>query len=193
MCANTHFYFFKQVQDARGKYGDEMSHGLDFWPCTAAAHLVSAVLHLCRFFDKTKGTLRLYDFLKHHVKGRIKASEQRQFEDDCKFCDPNGEQEMVAKLRRWRNDFLIHLDSEFALSDQQARPEIGFDRGEIQSVIDEAFAILERWVLPEESRCLDGTTIKWPKKSFPRHLSGKAGLNTVLESFRSGIRAQHAT
>jgi len=62
--AADHLLLLQGLVAARDEYHLEMNESNTFWHLTFKAHLDAVVSHLCRLYDKTKGTLSLDKFLR---------------------------------------------------------------------------------------------------------------------------------
>jgi hypothetical protein len=187
--ANTHFYFFKELFAAyNGEYHDEMYKSLEFWTYTLRAHMEAAVLNLCKVLDKSPGTVRLHDLVSDAKKNGLRPDSWQSFAGDLAFCNANGHKNPTLKnLRGWRHELIAHVDLDQALSRPGSVEKLVFDQEAIQKLIDECFAILERWTPPDEPNCSDGTKMVWPK-TFRRHIPAKETYRVVLDSLRAGMR-----
>lgn len=150
-----------------------------------AFHLLRFVqnIHNGKLVDEQKLTKQERKLLK-----TLAPDEQKLLQDDLDFLQKEDEKRgifpdpKVRKLRKWRHNFIAHQNVGLVLDGRDAfLKEFPVDFDEIQMLIDEAFAILERWKF-----CYRSDREKYGIK-IERLVSGKDDYLFVLESLRLGL------
>jgi|GEM_PF-1353762 len=193
--ANTSFYFYKEIEEARRKgFRMELRISPEFWRYTIRAHEQTTLAYLCRVYDASRDRERRKDRDAFHLlrlveeidESILSDSQKKQREADLKFlqkeCTAKNKfpDPRVAKLRKWRNNLLSHSNEEVVSNGLKPFLEKNpFVPEEIQQLIDQGFSIIERWSL----QCGVELTIKKLAQKRDDYLF-------VLESLRLGLHRQ---
>jgi len=193
--ANTSFYFYKKLVDAqRQGFRMEFRKSQEFWGYTFRAHLQTTLFYLCRVYDtyrdrdrrKDQDAFHLLRLVEEIDESMLSDEERIQRQADLKFLQKENMAKKkfpdprVAKLRKWRNNFLSHSNEELVLSGLNAfLKQSPFTPEEIQQLIDQGFSIIERWALQCGAR-LPITKLAQEREDYL----------FVLESLRLGLRQQ---
>jgi hypothetical protein len=158
--ANTSFYFYKKLFDARKRgFRRELRNSPEFWGYTERAHLIASLTYLCRVFDthrekkqKDRDAFHLLRLVEEIDESKLSDLEKRQRQTDLDFLQrkdtklnkcPNPK---VAKLRKWRNNLLSHSNEGLILKGLNDFLVLNpLTRSEIQQLINAGFSIMERW------------------------------------------------
>lgn len=157
--ANTSFYLFEKLNDARkGDFEQELCESQEFWGYTIRAHWQIALHYLCRVYDthrnnhQDRDAFHLLRLVEEIDETKLSDAERKLRRDDLVFLQKEYPTQKkvpdlkVAKLRRMRNNLLAHSNFELIQSGLNVfLKKNPLDRSEIQHLIDEAFSILERW------------------------------------------------
>lgn len=184
--ANTSFYFFKKISNAKKRgFQREFRKSKEFWGYTERAHCLASLIYLCRVFDTYgKPTFNLRRLVEEIDESKLSDSEKKQRRKDLNFLQKENRNpktisvSKLAKLRKWRNELLSHSNEDLilkGLNNFLARNPL--PRSEVQQLINTGFSIMERW-----ASCY--------KVSLPikRLAQERADYLIVLQSLRVGCR-----
>ncbi|MEN9573121.1 MAG: hypothetical protein RL514_976 [Verrucomicrobiota bacterium] len=192
--ANTHLYIYRKLTEAReAEFADELYKALDFWGYTIQAHVQAAVLRLCRVYDSNGETLGLQCLLQclvraariGHLNSQVTQKRfAQQVKSDLNFCAGHSTDALVKKLRVLRCKFVAHRNHEFSMKQtKDSLAEYPLTIGELQSLIDDGFSVLERWARWSKVYDAYGEGVL-----FPRYASGKDDYLFVLKSLKSALQ-----
>ena len=166
--ANIYHRLLVDLSNAIEENQRAYNHSKTYWYLTTEALKDSILLHLCRFFDQEKSSLCLYNLLytiRHHVnffdkesfKQRLKDNpfveslaeldrlpELKQLNIDIEFSSNSNP--TVKKLIIWRNNIIAHKASKNVLKKNHILEKHPLSMDEIQSLLDEGFNILNRYL-----------------------------------------------
>ncbi len=183
--ANTYFYIFRKLNDAyRGPFKKELYRSFEFWGYTLRAYYELTLVYLGRVYDKRpkSDSFHLLLFVQDIDKANLSPVQSGERSRDIEFLEKDAS---VVKLRKWRNNILAHSSvdllegglDEFLKSNPLSRPEI-------QSLIDNAFSILERW----EGQYIESPPNDSVPTSIRKLARGRDDYEFILDSLQFRMR-----
>jgi hypothetical protein len=166
--ARFHFTLHQRLQAATPEYGIVFVQSNTFWTLTLSAHMDAAILRLCKAYDRYdfKPTLNLRTLLET-IRDNLQLFDEPNFRERLKdnpFVDslakkskkPDSVQlqkdldfvsgsHLVKKLSDWRNNVYSHLSLNVALNPKEFNANSPLSFAEIESLLDAALMILNRY------------------------------------------------
>lgn len=197
--SNCYFRLFMDLDDSVAEYSKEMNQARTFWTLSRDALLESAILRLCRAFERDndkngnslgfllaaiKSNAEMFSF--DSFKERMSSNEHSdpheswreldlaELDDDIDFASESNPP--LKKLIYWRDKHLVHRDSTVVIRNLKLDDNNSLNFGEFTDLLKGGIAIVNRY-----SRLFHQTT-------HSEIMIGHDDYKTVLRLMRDGLR-----
>jgi hypothetical protein len=148
--SKIHLQIYEQLELEKRKHQGRLSDSLDFWERTTTAHLIAALVSLCRIYDKSPRAfhlLRLIRQIQSLCPNALSSPIARKARStDLRFIENDRR---VRSLRKWRNVAICHCDQKPMLSDREEMSEFLKDfcleLDDVRTLIHKAAEIHGQW------------------------------------------------
>lgn len=168
--ARFHFNLHQALARATEEYATEFSQSPTFWELTFGAHMDAVMVRLCRAYDTSeRSALNLRNLLdtieanlvifdepnfRQRLKGNafvdslapgLKPPDQGQLRKDIEAV--SNSDPLVHKLVMWRNNYIAHRNSDFALNPKKFDTQYPLTFDEMDALLNRALEIGNRYSL----------------------------------------------
>lgn len=164
--AKVYYDLFRDLTESMEEYGREFDQTPVFWNLTLQAHKDAFFIRLCRAYDQQDNALHLHNWLKiiqenihlfeaerfrertdstftRVLRSDARKPEPDQLEQDIELVKPSNP--LVKKLVVLRNNVFAHRSASGATQDIDFFEEYPIQYSEVESLIDRAVDILNRY------------------------------------------------
>ena len=165
--ANIHWRMYNDLVEALHKYPLVQAQSNTFWHYTLQAHAETAIIHLCRVFDKREKGLNLLEWLRtiqknlnlfettefkkrladnafvDNLANDVRRPDRSTLDADIKNCAPNDP--LIKKLMFYRNNFFAHKNTDIAIGNQPVQEEQLPSNEDISALLERAITTFNRY------------------------------------------------
>jgi AbiU2 len=165
--ANIHWLMYRDLVESLQNTPLVQAQSNTFWQLTVKAHAETAIIHLCRVFEKRQDTLNLLEWLKtiqdnlslfetSEFKKRLagnafvdslanydRSPDELTLKDDIKNCAPDDL--LVKKLMFYRNYFFAHKNTDIAIGNKPVRQDLLPSDEDVTALLERARTIFNRY------------------------------------------------
>lgn len=165
--ANIYHRLYLDLINSRKDYARVFRQSNTFWHFTLDALNDARMIRLCRIFDQESNSLNLVNlvetikanihfFQEEHFRERLKENafvnsltevaripDEAQLDKDIWFSSQQNP--LVKKLTIWRHNLIAHKGAKISLGKNEILANHPLSLGEIESLLDECFIVLNRY------------------------------------------------
>ena len=165
--ANIHWKMYRDLIESLQNNPLVQAQSNTFWQLTVKAHATTAIIYLCRVFEKRQNTLNLLEWLKtiqknlnlfetSEFKNRlasnafvdslandVRSPDELTLAEDIENCKP--EEPLVKKLMLYRNNYIAHTNTDIAIGNRLVQAEQLPSDENVAALLERAITIFNRY------------------------------------------------